>query len=764
MIKNGLYRDYLKDIQRFNELYDQFQKGEAFESDFKSFRLNNGIYGQRQQEFHMVRIKIPAGVLTPDQIREIANIGDQFSNGVAHITTRQDIQYHWIKLEDVPEIIKRINEIGLTTKDACGNTLRNITASYLSGVCPNEPFDVQKVAVKITENFLGKFEDLPRKFKIGFACCKEHSFLIPFNDIGLIPKINNGTPGFEVYIGGGLGDRPKYAHRYSDFLPLNELNLLLTAVMDLFNKHGDRKNKRHNRLKFLIEKIGFETFLKLLSEHIEKLKGIEEEFNCEITIREPEKINYKVPKTEDEGFNFWAESNLIPQRQENTYTAVIKLNLGNITTGKLRSIADISEKYSLTIKATHDQNIALLNIPEDILDTVYTELKLNSLDTPGSSSYLDITACPGSETCSLGITAARELSRAIYEKLPKDPETFRKLKHITIKVSGCPNSCAHHHVSSIGFHGIAMKIDDTLIPAYVLHLAGSGDVENPKIGHTILKIPAKNVPDVVEYLINLYLREGDGQRFEEFIEDYGIENLKKELEVFQKFSEGIEYNKDWGSDKEFSLEDLGTGECAGIIADKVETALKEGERLLKQAETHIQRGFKEDAEPHIKKAIEVIASGLLIPFGVKAEGKDAIDRFIEHIIGRKLMDEKYIYLITEDHLDVENYLKQSLEFYNDAKKTYLKLRRDTEQKKKEDKKEETARKEFLDLRGVECPFNYVKAKMKLKEMDTGSILIITIDGEESIRSVPQSIRDDGHEVIDIQEEGDNVYTVVVRKR
>ncbi|WP_457640504.1 sulfurtransferase TusA family protein [Persephonella sp.] len=763
MIKNGIYMDYLKDIQKFKELYEAFKKGEVFESDFKNFRLSNGIYGQRQANFHMVRIRIPAGILTPSQLREIADIGDRFSNGLAHITTRQDIQYHWVKLKDIPVIIQRINEIGLTTKDACGNTLRNITANYLSGVCPFEPFEVQKVAVKLTELFLGKYEDLPRKFKIAFSCCEKHSFLIPFNDIGLVPEIKDGKAGFKVYIGGGLGDRPKYAHKYTDFLPLEELSILVSAVMNLFDRYGDRKNRRHNRLKFLIEKFGLEKFLSLLDEHFEELKATEESFRCEITINEISEINRKIPFKGDEDFDFWVESNLIPQRQEGLYTALIKLNLGNITTGKLRAIADISEKYSLTVKTTYDQNIALMNIPESILENVYTELRFSGLDSIGASSYLDITSCPGSETCSLGITASRELSRAIYEKLPKDRETYRKIKNITIKVSGCPNSCAHHHIASIGLHGIAMKIKGTLIPAYVLHVAGKGDIRDTKVGYTVVKIPAKNVPDAVSHLIRFYLENSNGESFENFVDRIGVEKIKEELSVFQELKEDIEYNKDWGSDKEFSLEDLGTGECAGIIADRVETSLKEGERLIKQAETHLTKGFVEDAVPHLERAVEIIASGLLIPFGIKAESKDAMDRFIEHLIGRKLIDEKYIKLLTGEISEVKELLEECKRFYEDSKRTYLTLRKKTEEKKKK-KVEETARKEFLDLRGVECPFNYVKAKMKLKEMDTGSILIITLDGEESIRSVPQSIRDDGHEIIDIQEEQEGIYTVVVRKR
>jgi sulfite reductase (ferredoxin) len=763
MIKNGIYKDYQKDIEKFEKLHRDFLEGRAFESDFKNFRLINGIYGQRQKDFYMVRIKVPAGVLSPSQIYEIADIGDEYSNGVAHVTTRQDIQYHWISLENVPLIIKRINEAGLTTKDACGNTLRNITASYLSGVCPDEIIDVGRVAQKITELLIGRYENLPRKFKIGFACCEKHSFLVPFNDIGFLPVLHEGKPAFRAFLGGGLGDRPKYPYEYPEVVKLEDLILFIRSVMDVFEEYGDRKNKRHNRLKFLIQKIGIDEFLRLLREQIEKNRGIYPAFDCDAVYVEAERAENNLPPAEDEEMEIWLKTNLIPQKQKDLFVVLVKLHLGNITTGKLREIGRISEELSLPVRTTQDQNIAFINVHKDSLYEIYRLLKEAGLSDYGASTFLDITACPGSETCSLGITSSRDLSRAIYEKLPKDRDSVEKLKGITIKVSGCPNSCAHHHVASIGLHGIAMKENDTLIPAYVLHIGGNGSINGEKIGYTGLKIPAKNVPDAVIELLNFYLENSqDGESFEEFVERIEPENIFKHLEKYRKLYEGVDYQFDWGSDKQFSLEDLGTGECAGIIADRVEEALKEGERLLKQAETHIEKGQPEDASVHVEKAVDIICSGLLIPFGVKAEGKDAREKFAEQIIGRKLVNERFLKLIDNQIKDFLQLVKEGKEFYRESKEAYLKLRKETEEKK--EKKEEKARKEFLDLRGVECPFNYVKAKYKLREMDVGSILVITIDGEESIRSVPQSLRDDGHEVIDIQETEEGVYNVIVRKR
>ncbi|MCX7759835.1 MAG: sulfurtransferase TusA family protein [Hydrogenothermaceae bacterium] len=759
-----LYENYKEDVKEFINMYKRYKEGEIFESDFKNFRLKNGIYGQRQPGFQMVRIKIPGGLLSTKQMREIADIGDEFSNGVAHITTRQDIQYHWIKIEDVPQIIERVNKVGLTTKDACGNTVRNIVVSYLAGVCPNEPFDVLSVSRQIGKNFLGLFGDLPRKFKIAFSCCEKHSYLILFNDIGFVPAINNGKAGFYVYLGGGLGDRPKLAYKYSDFVEIDKLSAFIKSVLTVFDKYGDRKNKRRNRMKFLIENLGFEKFLDLVKEELEHQESLFE-IKTQIYYNDDNFIESCLPVSEHKDFNIWISTNVIPQKQQDLFTVVIKVNLGNITTVNLRYLADIAEKYSLITKTTQEQNIAFLNVKKSDLYNIYNDLKLKGLNHFGSNTYLDITACPGSETCALGITSSRDLARAIYENLPKDEDSLNRLKNVKIKISGCPNSCAHHHVASIGLHGVAEKIDNTLIPSYFLHIGGIGDLNNAKIGASIIKIPAKNVPDVINLLLNKYLEESNGESFEEFYEKFDRDELKTMLEKFRKFhKEDLEYNKDWGSDKEFLLEDLGVGECAGIIADKVEENLREAERMIKQAYTHISKGFPDDALLHLKKAIDLITTGLLIPFGIKAEGEKAVEKFVENIIGRKLIKEEYIDILTdlEIYKDVKLLYNKVNSFYEDSKRVYLDLRKKTEEKF-EKGEVENKRKEILNLKGVECPFNYVQAKLKIREMPVGAILVINIDNQENAVSVANSLKDDGHEIVDFYQD-DKEYTIIVRKR
>jgi len=768
-----IYKEYLRDIQEFEEKLELFKKGEIFESDFKNFRLKHGIYGQRQKGYQMVRVKIPAGIMTPHQMTVLADIADNYSNGVLHITTRQDIQFHWVKLEDVPDIMRKINEVGLTTKEACGNTVRNITTSYLSGICPFELFDVDNIALELTKLILvnPEFEDLPRKFKISFSCCKKHSYLIPFHDIGFIPTKKENNFGFEVYIGGGLGDLPKEAYKLTDYLPIEDLRIIVEVVLKIFNEYGDRKNKRHNRLKFLIEKLGIEEVKKLINEYYIKYKDKIEKFDINIesnnieSIQSLEVINEIIDIT-DEEYYLWCKTNLISQRQKDYFLANLRIPLGNITSQKFRNLANLIEKYSLKVKNTQEQNIAIYNIHKNKVRDIYLHLKHIGLSNVGSSTIIDITSCPGSETCGLGITNSRALAIEIEKLLPKNEIILDELSSVKIKISGCPNSCAHHHVAPIGLHGVAQKVGDKLIPFYVIHLGGNAEIESTKIGKKIIKIPAKNVPLAIKNLIDFYLENKFyKENFNDFIDRIGIEKIKKLIEKFSLlYNEGIDYAKDWGSEKEFSLEDIGVGECAGIIADRVEALLKEAERIINQAKTHLEKGIKEDSKVHIEKAAELICEALLIPFGIKAEGVNAKDKFIEHIIGRKLINEKFSYFLDSSFNNVEESIKDIEEFYANCRAVYLNLRKESEEKYNGDKNFiEKSRKEILDLRGVECPFNYVQAKMKLREMEVGSILTLIIDGSEALKSVPQSLKDDGHEIIDIQEEKGE-YIIVVRKR
>ena len=741
---------YDRDLEVMRDAIERFLSGEMPETDFKRLRLKHGIYGQRQPGFQMVRIKIPSGDMTPEQMYLLAGIADEFANGLLHITTRQDVQLHWVKLENVPEIMRRVNEAGLTTREACGDTVRNITCCYLSGVCPKELFNVVEVSEWFSKFLLGRYVDLPRKFKLAFSGCERDCALTPFHDLGFIAKVEDGKAGFLVLVGGGQGGHPRLGNVLREFIGLEEAPLLALAVLEVFDEWGERRHKGRARLKFLVERLGFERFKELVEEKFETLKG-----GADVEVPDVELLE---PVGGDIDFG-----DLIEQRQEGHYTIPILLRLGNITSGKFRALADIAKRYGLEVRANQDQNIVLMGVKREDIEGVKKGLEEGGLYKRGAGTYLDLVSCPGTETCGLGITSSRNLSTDIINLLPTDEGSYRALRDIRIRVSGCPNACAQHHASHIGLHGVAKKIGDRLAPHYVFHIGGGIDGKGARVGTTSLKIPARNAPDAVRAIIDLYLKERrENQSFYSFVDGVGMERIEKVLTPFLELLEGREYFKDFGSDKEFSLEDMGVGECAGVVADMVETSLREAKRLLSQAESHIKKGIPEDARAHIERALELTCEGLLVPFGIKAEGKMATEKFIEHVIGRRLVDERFIGLLSDGFKDVKDYYSEALPFIYASETAYQKLKLETE-RKKAGKIKDKARKEFLDLRGVGCPLNFVRAKQKLKDMDIGSLLVLTIDDEESLRTVPASLRDAGHEVIEIDQQ-DSQYVITVRRR
>ncbi len=724
---------WIEDVEYIKKLVDGYIKGEIDEHQFKKERLKNGIYGQRQKGFFMIRVKVPGGEITPEQLKTLAEIGDRYSNGILHITTRQDIQYHWVKLEDIPQAVEIINECGLTTKDACGDTVRNITSCCFSGICPLEVINAGQCARITTEKFIGIYRNLPRKFKITFSGCEKDCAYARFNDVGIIATTKENKHGFKVYVGGGQGDTPHIGKLLIDFVKPEYIPSVIKAVLEVFNKYGDRRNKRRNRLKFLIERVGFEKFKDLFWKEYKHLKKEDEDFN---------------PKTYLPRGNFHLVNPIV--QKDGKYALNILLRKGNITSPEVGTLTDIAIRYSLNIRLTQDQNILLYNIPEEYFNEIKDTLVRYGFDIKWTGSIKDIVCCPGSETCSLGITS----SRGVAEALEKTVDKFSHLP-VRIKISGCPNSCGHHHIADIGLHGVAKKINGKLAPHYVFHFGGTPT----KIGEKSLKIPAKNVPNAVEDILIYYeTSRQENETFTEFLERVGEESFKDILEKHLHTKEDIDYFKDFGSDKEFSLEEVGVGECMGIVADMVETSISEAERMVSQAKAHIQQGFEEDASVHLKEALTVVCKGMLVPFGIKAEGEEAILKFAEHVIGRRYVDEKFLNLLKKENPSVG----EVEEFISACRKAYELLKRQTKEKLEKGIKDK-ARKEIMDLRNEECPYNFILAKQKIESMEIGSVLVVLLKDEESVRSVSASMRDHGHEVIDIDQENSH-YVLTVRRR
>ncbi len=729
---------YKEDVEYIRNLINGYIEGNISEQEFKRERLKNGIYGQRQRDFYMIRVKIPGGNLSCEQIRILSDIADKFSNGILHITTRQDIQYHWVKLKDIPKVVEAINTCGLTTKEACGDTVRNVTSCSLSGICPMEIINVSECSRYVAEKFIGVYNTLPRKFKITFSGCSMDCAYAKFNDLGFIAVKQEDKYGFKVYVGGGQGDTPRIGNVLLEFVEPSQVCAVISTVLNIFDELGDRKNKRRNRLKFLIEKLGFDRFREIFEEKYKKSK----EWVQDIT-----------PSFYDYQENVCLKG-IIKQRGGNFFALNIFIKHGNITSSQFKQVSSIAEDYNLGVRLTQDQNILLYNIGERYIKEVQELLKLSGLNINDALTVRDVVCCPGSETCSLGITSSRGLADAILSYI--DSVNGKLGVNLPrIKISGCPNSCGHHHVTDIGLHGVAKKIEGKLAPHYVFHFGGTP----LKIGRKSLKVPAKNVPEAVGSIIDFYItNRNEGEDFSEFVERVGEEKLRVIIEKQQELKEGVEYYKDFGSDKEFSLEEVGVGECMGIVADMVELSLDEARRQIKQAKAHIEKGFEEDSYIHLKEAIYRACEGLLVPFGIKAKEEQSIDKFIEHVIGRRYVEEKFINVIKKENpavIEVEN-------FINECEKAYKELQRQTKEKISRGIKDK-ARKEILDLRKEECPYNFIIAKKKIETMDVGSILVLLLGDEQSLRSVSASMRDHGHEVIDVDQE-DNYYTLTVRRR
>lgn len=626
-----------KDIIDLAKKIEQFKNGEIHEEKFRSLRLARGVYGQRQKGVQMIRIKLPYGKLTFRQWRRIAEVSDDYSTGNLHLTTRQDIQIHYVSLDRTPELWAELEKDEVTLREACGNTVRNVTASPTSGIDPKELFDVSPHADATFRYFLRNpiCQEMGRKIKISFSNTEEDTALSYLHDLGFVPKIENGVKGFKVVVGGGLGAQPMLAHTFYEFLEENKIIPLIEAVLRVFDRHGERNSRHKARLKFLIQKIGFEEFVELVNQERLALKNHSVEIKDANlwTVAAPTKLNEKIPSHEN--FEIWKKTNVFEQKQKGYYGIYIRVLNGNISTETSRKLIEQLEDYvGDDIRITINQGLMLKYVPEKNLGYVFEVLNELGLAKAGANSTNNITSCPGTDTCNLAISDSTHITRELEKVIEEEFPDLIENSEIKIKISGCMNSCGQHGMASIGFHGSSLKSPDKRVIPALQVLLGGGVLGNGEaiLANKVIKVPSKRGPKTLRTILNNYEENGlEGEYFYQYFERMGEKyfyELLKPLTDLSILSED-EYI-DWGADSEFKTE-IGVGECAGVMVDLVGTLLIEAEEKLSWAKEALEENRWADSIYHSYASFISGAKALLLEKDITVSNQQAvINKFDEN--------------------------------------------------------------------------------------------------------------------------------------
>ncbi|MBI2083701.1 MAG: nitrite/sulfite reductase [Deltaproteobacteria bacterium] len=626
--KKFLITDEIRDeIDHYEETVKKFRAGEIGPDSFQRFRLQHGIYGQRQEGVQMVRIKIPLGRLNADQLECIADLAETIAHNNAHLTTRQDIQIHYVKLENTIDMMRRLASVGLTTREACGNTVRNVTASPSAGVDPKEAFDVTPYAHALAYHLLRNpiNQNLPRKFKVAFDGGGVMTALPLIHDIGLIATMRGNRRGFEVYVGGGLGSYPVVSKKFYDFMPVEDLLRFAESILRVFDRYGERKIRAKARMKFLIEKFGFEKFCQLVKEEMKEVE-LPQEANdylkrlsdWEESPPQPPSLSKRGVPSEAGGGDFleWKKTNITPQKQAGYSMVEIRLTTGDMNPAQMRSLADILRRYAGgKVRTIVHQNLLIRWIRDQDLPALYEELAAIGMVKKDAQTIYDVTACPGTDTCRLGIASSMGLARVIESRLYQEDGKITSLaRDLRIKISGCPNSCGQHHIANIGFYGGAIPVNGHTVPAFQLMLGGNFGRETV-IATPICQIPSKNVPDAVISLVRYFAENQKGREsFNEFYKRMGKEKVIQLLDPLLKilsYTEKPDFYVDWEDQKEFALQKGVIGECAGQMKEDIPPKVADGDPLLEMAKAHREHRQYESVAHKAYEAIVKAANGLL---------------------------------------------------------------------------------------------------------------------------------------------------------
>ncbi len=662
-----------------------FQEGKIDPDKFRSLRLARGIYGQRQSGVQMIRIKLPLGRVTTQQLRRIADISDEYASKNLHATTRQDIQIHFVSLDKTPELWAKLEKDDITTREACGNTVRNITTSPTAGIDPNELFDVSPYAYEMFKYFLRNpiCQEMGRKFKIAFSNNEDDTAYTFIHDLGFIPKIVNGERGFKVVIGGGLGANPYLAPTAYEFLHEDQIIPFTEGVLRVFDRYGERTRRMKARLKFLLDDIGLEQLMHLVEEETKALKVKSYSINRNI-LPQPALPNViereTVIHSDEKKYARWIKTNVFRQKQEGYFGVYVKVLLGNLSSDLARQFAAIADTYaSNELRITINQGYLLRFVRPESLPHLYNALDAIGLAEPGFDSVADITACPGTDSCALGISSSYGIAVALENVIKEEFPDLIYNNDIKIKISGCPNSCGQHGLASIGLHGSTIKDKNGKVMPALVVLLGGGKLKNGDgiISDKIIKIPSKRGPAALRLLLNDY----EANSLEgEYYHDYFIRMGRNHFYTFLKPLFDIttvtpQDYIDWGEDRNFILH-TEVGECAGVIIDLIATLLFESDEKLEWSVKAIDQNHYADSIYHSYSAFINTAKALLITLDVRpSTHHQVIHEFNERFVKTGIFNlptefREYVLRINKNEPSQEfavEFLSDARKFVDDAK-------------------------------------------------------------------------------------------------
>ncbi len=635
----GKLPDQLADeINNFETEIELRKQGKIDEVIFAETRLRRGAYGQRydngqRYDGHetralaypenkatkgvntvwdapgMLRIKIPYGGMNPEQLEVMAELAEEYSDGIAHVTTRQDWQLHYIHIDDTPTLMRRLAAVDITTREACGNSVRNVTGCPFAGVCPDEKFDVTPHARALSKFLLGHpdAQNFGRKFKPTFSGCGQHSCgLAAMHDLGYTAetRVVDGKEqqGFRFVVGGGLGAVPYPAKLFDEFLPPEEVLPMAQAIARVFGRHGEKKNRSRARMKFLIKQWGIDKFKEAVLEERKKLtddprwteylRAAEEE--TETPLKPPSDL----PEANgNERYNRWLKTNIREQKQAGYATATVALPLGDLSADQLRALADIVRRFTKgTIRTTVEQNCVIRWVTKSDLPALFEALDVAGLGDAGAGHILDMVTCPGTDTCKLGISSSRGLTAELRSRLEeKSFKLDEAIQQLHIKVSGCFNSCGQHHVADIGFYGVSRIINGYQVPHFQVVLGGQWEENAGSFGLPIIAIPSKRIPDALDRITDHFLQMREpNERFMQFVERVGKADIRQVLMDLTKNAPDHDadpsFYSDWGDPREYSTGDIGKGECAGEVVSQYQFAMTDAERMTFEAQIALESG------------------------------------------------------------------------------------------------------------------------------------------------------------------------------